>query len=73
MAFGKLDNGTLVYYDSYARSKSKLSVYWKNRKMINANTTDRDQSYNRESNCGQRCIAWLILIKRYGERCINVV
>ena len=54
------------------RSPSKLSKLWKGRKMINANKTDRDESYE-ESNCGQRSMAFLILIKRFGEKAVNVV
>ena len=65
-------NKKLYYYDSYMRSPSKLSKLWKNRKMINANKTDRDESYE-ESNCGQRSMAFLILIKRFGEKAVNVV
>ena len=65
-------NKKLYYYDSYMRSPSKLSKYWKNRKMINANKIDRDESYE-ESNCGQRSMAFLILIKKFGERAVNVV
>jgi hypothetical protein len=71
VAFAKI-NKKLYYYDSYSRSKSELSSYWKNRKMINANKTDRDQSYLEDS-CGSRSIAFLILIKRFGEKAVNVV
>ncbi len=62
----------LYYYDSFSRPSSELSKYWKNRKMINANKTDRDQSYKSDE-CGSRAMSWLILFKKYGERCINVV
>ncbi len=58
------------------RSPSQLSKYWKNKKLINANTTDRDQAYGGnkgESNCGQRSMAFLILIKKFGEKAVNVV
>ena len=69
-------NKKIYYYDSYARSPSQLSKYWKDKKLINANTTDRDQAYGGnkgESNCGQRSMAFLILIKKFGEKAINVV
>ena len=56
VAFAKI-NKKLYYYDSYARNKSELSTYWKNRRMINANKTDRDQSYSSGS-CGNRSIAF---------------
>ena len=37
--------GKLYFYDSFARPKEKLSKYWKNKRMYNANKTDRDQSF----------------------------
>ena len=69
---GKTTNGKLYYYDSFARPKEKLSKFWKNKRMYNANKTDRDQSYE-ESSCGSRSMAWLIIFRKYGERCINVI
>ena len=68
----KTANGKLYYYDSFPRPKEKLSKFWKNKRMYNANTTDRDQSYE-ESSCGSRSIAWLIVFRKYGERCIDVI
>ena len=69
---GKTANSKLYYYDSYARSKEKLSKFWKNKRMYNANTTDRDQSY-KESDCGSRSMAWLVVFRKYGMKCIDVV
>ena len=69
---GKTTNGKLYYYDSFARPKEKLSKYWKTKKMYNANKTDREQSYN-ESDCGSRSMSFLILMKTYGEKCIDVI
>ena len=69
---GKTTNGKLYYYDSFARPKEKLSKYWKNKRMYNANTTDREQSYN-ESDCGSRSMSFLILMKTYGQKCIDVI
>ena len=71
VAFYKL-NCKLWYYDTFARSSSKLSNQWKKKKMYNANTIDRDQSYS-ESSCGSRSLSFLILFRKYGIRCINVV
>ena len=65
-------NKRLWFYDSFARPKEKLSKYWKNKRMYNANTTDREQSYN-ESDCGSRSMSFLILMKTYGQKCIDVV
>ena len=69
---GKTTNGKLYYYDSFARPKEKLSKYWKNKRMYNANKTDRDQSYE-ESSCGSRSMAWLIVFRKYSEKCIDVI
>ena len=71
VGFYKL-NGKLWYYDSFARSKEKLSNFWKNKRMYSANKTDRTQSYE-ESDCGSRSMSFLILIKTYAEKCIGVI
>ena len=65
-------NSKLYFYDSYARPAYKLSKHWATKKMYNANTTDRDQSY-KESDCGSRSMAFLVLFKKYGEKCIDVI
>ena len=65
-------NDKLYYYDSFRRSKKELSKFWKNKRMYNANKTDRDQSYN-ETDCGSRSFAFLVLMRRFGERAIDVV
>ena len=40
--------------------------------MYNANTTDRDQSFE-ESDCGSRAMSWLIVFRKYEERCLDVI
>ena len=65
-------NKKLYYFDSFMRSPSELSKYWTNRKLFSINKIDRTESYN-ESNCGERALSMLILMKRYGEKAINVV
>ena len=51
-----------------------LSKYWKHKhNWINANA-DRDQSYNGESNCGQRSMDWLISAHKYKpNKIINII
>ena len=71
VAFMKL-NSKLYYYDSYARPAYKLSKHWATKRMYNANTMDRDQSYE-ASDCGSRSLAYLTVIKKYGEKCIDVI
>ena len=65
-------NKRLWFYDSFARQKEKLSKYWKNKRMYNANKTDRDQSFEEQS-CGSRSMSFIILMKTYGEKCIDVI
>jgi len=71
VAFYKL-NKRLYYYDSFARSTSKLSKYWKTIKLINANRTDRDQSF-KESDCGSRSLAWIVILSKWGESAIDII
>ena len=71
IGFYKL-KGKLCYYDSFARPKEKLSKYWKNKRMYNANKTDRDQ-YFEEQSCGSRSMSFLIICGKYSEKCINVI
>ena len=71
VGFYKL-NKKLWYYDSFARSREKLTKLWKNKKMYNAITIDRDQSFE-ESSCGSRSLAWLIVFRKYGERCLDII
>ena len=68
----KYNNKTYVY-DSYDRDIKSLSKYWKHKhNWVNANA-DRDQSYNGESNCGTRSMAWLISAQKYKpHKLINI-
>ena len=68
----KTANGKLYYYDSFARPKEKLSKYWKNKRMYNANTPDRDQSFEEQS-CGSRSMSFLIIRRKYGTKSIDVI
>ena len=49
-----------------------LSKYWVNKKLINANRSDRDQSYE-ENDCGSRSLAWIIIFSKWGKRSIDVI
>ena len=71
VAFYKLNN-KIYYYDSYARSASELSKYWANKGMVNANKNGRDQSFE-SSICGPMCVSWLVLVNKFGKKCINVI
>ena len=61
----------LYGYDSFDRNVHKLSKFWKNKYIVNANK-DRQQSF-KEYNCGSRCIAWLMCFHKFGSRIINVI
>ena len=65
-------NGKLYFYDSFARPKEKLSKWWKNKRLYNANKSDRDQSFE-ESSCGSRSMAWLFVFRKYGLKAIGVI
>ena len=65
-------NKRLWFYDSFARPKEKLSKYWKNKRMYNANKTDRQQSFE-ESDCGSRSMSFLIICRKYGLKAIDVI
>ena len=70
IAFFKKDN-KLYGYDSFNRRVKSLSKYWWNKHIVNANK-DRDQSYE-ESNCGSRCMSFLISFSKWGTQVINII
>ena len=55
-------NNRMYAFDSFGRNVHKLSPYWKNKVIINANH-ERLQSY-KELNCGARAIAFLVTFKK---------
>ena len=53
-----------LLYDSFGRSKSKVLPQWTGKE------TDHDvEQKNKENNCGQRCLAWLLVSKHYPALC----
>ena len=71
VGFYKL-NKKIWYYDSFARPTEKLSKFWINKRLYNTNTIDRDQSFL-ESDCGSRALSFLIIFRKYREKCIDVI
>ena len=71
LAFFKED-GKLYCYDTFARDPNKLSKYWKNIKIISANTSGRDQSFN-SSDCGPISMSWLISFYKWGPKIIDII
>ena len=59
------------FYDCYNRNYKSFKT-WKIQKWMNANK-DIDQSYNCESNCGQRSMSWLISFDKYKDKIIYII
>jgi hypothetical protein len=58
--------GTIVY-DSFGRKASKI-LFKKAKELKKYINTESDAEQKKiEENCGQRCIAWLLLCEIYGE------
>lgn len=56
----------LYVYDSFGRKAKEIIPTLKNKIIIDTDN-DKEQKYS-ELNCGQRCIAWLILFNRWGYK-----
>ncbi len=67
------DHKPKVYgYDTYNRDIHKLSPYFRKKKFINANT-NRDQAFWAETNCGERCMSWLLSFHKWGDKVMNII
>ena len=58
-------NNKYIFYDSFGRSQKEILKSLNNRKVINTENDVEQQIF--ESNCGQRSIAFLLLLDKYGE------
>jgi len=58
-------------FDSFGRDVHKLSKYFKYKHWTNVEF-NRIESY-RQNNCGQLCLAWLVIFDKYKTRCIGVI
>jgi hypothetical protein len=57
-----------LLYDSFARKGSKIIKslsYSGNGRIINSDLKDSEQDVM-ETNCGARCLAWLVVVEKYG-------
>ena len=71
VGFYKL-NKRLYFYDSFMRQSYILSKFWVNKKLINANRSDRDQS-KKKMIVAVGPLAWIIIFSKWGERAIDIV
>ena len=63
------ENGKTYFYDSFGRKGSKIIptlFHSGNGRIINTDL-DAEQKIE-ETNCGARCIAWLLFFDRYGAK-----
>jgi hypothetical protein len=62
VAFARGEDG-IQYYDSFGRPFSKL---FKDKVNLTSTEEDAEQKYE-EENCGQRCLAYLLIHRLHGE------
>ncbi len=61
----KTKDQNFYIYDSFGRKSKKLLPYFiKDKKYIDADYDPEQMVY--QSNCGQRCLAWLLFREKYG-------
>jgi hypothetical protein len=59
------EKNNYLFYDSFARSHTKILKSISKLNPINSDLRDREQKINQD-NCGQRCIAWLQVTNIHG-------
>jgi hypothetical protein len=62
------DKNKTLLYDSFARKGSKIIKslsYSGNGRIINSDLKDREQDVM-ETNCGARCLSYLVVVEKYG-------
>lgn len=57
------DNGKIYGYDSFGRKLTSLGFSY----SIKDSELDAEQKIH-QTNCGQRCLAWLYVYKRFGRK-----
>lgn len=63
LAMARCSSGTVLVYDSFGRPTAKIiKLNFPNK----ATDPDREQMF-KETNCGQRSLAWLLFFFLYGE------
>ncbi len=62
------ENGLVYFFDSFGRSPAKLTKIFNNRVGGSVIYDDTKVQQDRENNCGQRSIAFLICCSLYGPK-----
>jgi len=67
-------NGVTYLYDSFGRKASKIipSLYHSGNGRVVNTDPDAEQKIM-ETNCGARCLAWLLLFDRYGTKMAKAI
>jgi hypothetical protein len=59
-------NNNIYIYDSFGRKTKKIIPHLRYKNVIDSDY-DAEQNVN-EDNCGQRCVAWLLVFQTYGKK-----
>lgn len=67
VALTKMENGDSILYDSYGRHNKKIipGLQYSGNGRIYDTNRDIEQKIT-ETNCGARCLAWLVFFELYG-------
>jgi hypothetical protein len=65
-SLGRINNQKNIFYDSFARDGVKLIPQLQSKRLRIINTDDDVEQDVLESNCGQRSLAFLIFLDKYG-------
>lgn len=69
VAFAKTSNGKYMMYDSFARPTDEIVRGAQHTKKVGIVQTEMDaEQKDHEQNCGARCLAWLMVFHRHGEK-----
>lgn len=72
VARGKTLKNVYYVYDSFGSENPLRLSRKRRRQVVNADTGDREQRV-REDNCGQRCLAWLVVFHDIGEEYAKLI
>ena len=67
VAVHRTNNNTYYIYDSFGRSSKRLIPIFVKDKLHVDTEYDAEQK-DKEDTCGSYCLAWLLLLQRYGVR-----
>lgn len=80
LALASDSKGKQYFYDSFARDYKKLVPELRRKTIINSDIKDREQQdisikgdKKTETNCGARCIAWLLVFQKLGPKYAELI